>query len=238
MNDNKGLIYKKMANVYAKVEAISKEKTNKEQNFKFRGIDDVYNTLHRVFAEEGIFLTPENISTSRNQVVSKSGTNGYHTISLIKFTFYAEDGSSVSALAEGESIDYGDKSTGKSQSMAIKQALLQTFMIPTEDTEDGDKTSPEAGKPPVKPTPPAEKPKADVTPAALKNEAGEIELQPGKHDEAMKFLNDVQTEAMLKGFISNRDKRTWTPEELKEQNAAIAALRAQWKAEADIKNTK
>ena len=224
--NNTGLIYKKMANVYAKVEAISKNNENKEQRFKFRGIDDVYNTLHKIFAEEGIFITPENISTSRTQVQSKSGTNGYHTISLIKFTFFAEDGSFVCATAEGEAIDYGDKSTSKSQSMAIKYALLQTFMIPTEDTEDGDKTTPE----PVKTQ---SKPKTDVTPDTLKNDKGKIVLEKGKQEPAMAMLQKAKTEQEISEFLTNRAKRTWTTEELKEQDDLITDLRAQWKAEAD-----
>ena len=208
-----GLIYKKMANVYSKIEAIGKTQENKEQRFKFRGIDDVYNALHKTMAEEGIFLAPEVIETTRTQIQSKSGTNGWHTISKIKFTFFAEDGSSVSAVTEGEAIDYGDKSTSKSQSMAIKYALLQTFMIPTEDTEDGDKTSPEAGK---------------HTPAVLKNPKGEIELPQGNHKDVMAKLAKCKTEEHLKAYFKIRDAHTWTAEERKEQDTYVEGLRKAW----------
>ena len=208
-----GLIYKKMANVYSKIEAIGKTQENKEQRFKFRGIDDVYNALHKTMAEEGIFLAPEVIETTRTQIQSKSGTNGWHTISKIKFTFFAEDGSSVSAVTEGEAIDYGDKSTSKSQSMAIKYALLQTFMIPTEDTEDGDKTSPEAGK---------------HTPAVLKNPKGEIELPQGDHTDVMARLAKCKTEEHLKAYFKIRDAHTWTAQQRAEQDKFIAELRQSW----------
>lgn len=208
-----GLIYKKMANVYSKIEAIGKTQENKEQRFKFRGIDDVYNALHKTMAEEGIFLTPEVIETTRTQIQSKSGTNGWHTISKIKFTFYAEDGSSVFAITEGEAIDYGDKSTSKSQSMAIKYALLQTFMIPTEDTEDGDKTSPEAGK---------------HTPAVLKNPKGEIELPLGNHNDIMLKLAKCKTEEHLKTYFKIREAHTWTTQQRADQDKFIAELRQSW----------
>lgn len=210
---NTGLIYKKMANVYSKIEAIGKTQENKEQRFKFRGIDDVYNALHKTMAEEGIFLTPEVIETTRTQIQSKSGTNGWHTISKIKFTFYAEDGSSVFAITDGEAIDYGDKSTSKSQSMAIKYALLQTFMIPTEDTEDGDKASPEAGK---------------HTPAVLKNPKGEIELPLGNHNDIMLKLAKCKTEEHLKAYFKIRDAHTWTKEEREAQDKYVEQLRQSW----------
>ena len=208
-----GLIYKKMANVYSKIEAIGKTQENKEQRFKFRGIDDVYNALHKTMAEEGIFITPEVVETTRTQIQSKTGTNGWHTITKMVFSFHAEDGSRVLAITEGEAIDYGDKSTSKAQSMAIKNALLQTFMIPTEDTDDGDKTSPEAGK---------------HTPAVLKNPKGEIELPLGNHNDIMLKLAKCKTEEHLKAYFKIRDAHTWTTQQRADQDKFIAELRQSW----------
>lgn len=212
------LIYQKMANVYKEVDAIAKTKSNTgELKYPFRGIDDVYNTLHKVFAKEGIFLVPETVSSGVEPFTSKSGSAGFHVISRIKFTFYAEDGSNVSAIAEGEAIDYGDKATSKSQSMAIKYALLQTFMIPTEDTEDGDATTPEAGK------------KTDVTPGALKTPA---EKPKGNQGKALGALQKCSTEAHIKSFIAKREQSIWTDAEIAEQDKAIATFRASIKQEA------
>lgn len=211
------LIYQKMANVYKEVDAIAKTKNNAgDLKYPFRGIDDVYNTLHKVFAKEGIFLVPETISSGVEPITSKSGSNGFHIISRIKFTFYAEDGSSVSAISEGEAIDYGDKATSKSQSMAIKYALLQTFMIPTEDTEDGDATTPEATK------------KSAVTPPVLKGEKPK-----GNQTEFMAKLKKSKTEAHIQAALKVRDVFEWTNAELAEQNKVIAGLRASWKQEAN-----
>lgn len=133
-------IYKAMSNVYSKVDAIKKDQMNKIQGFKFRGIDDVFNSLHKIFSEEEIFVLPTVLDSKREQIESKTGSKGYSVVSKIKYTFYAVDGSFVESVVEGEGADYGDKATSKSQSMAIKYLLLHSFMIPTEDMEDGDKT--------------------------------------------------------------------------------------------------
>lgn len=209
------LIYQKMANVYKEVEAIAKTRSNSgDIKYPFRGIDDVYNTLHKVFAKEGIFLVPETISSGVEPITSKSGSNGFHIISRIKFTFYAEDGSSVSAISEGEAIDYGDKATSKSQSMAIKYALLQTFMIPTEDTEDGDATTPEATK------------KSAVTPPVLKGEKPK-----GNHTEFMAKLSKSKTRAHITAALKVRDAFIWTDAEIAEQNKVIADIKNSFKQE-------
>jgi hypothetical protein len=210
------LIYQKMANVYKEVEAIAKTRSNSgDIKYPFRGIDDVYNTLHKVFAKEGIFLVPETISSGVEPITSKSGSNGFHIISRIKFTFYAEDGSSVSAISEGEAIDYGDKATSKSQSMAIKYALLQTFMIPTEDTEDGDATTPEATK------------KSAVTPPVLKGEKPK-----GNQTEFLAKLGKSKTEAHIQAALKVQDAFMWTASEKAEHIAAINKLRKSWEATA------
>jgi hypothetical protein len=54
----------------------------------------------------------------------------------IKFTFYTTDGSSVSAVGIGHALDTSDKATNKAQSSALKYALMQTFLIPTEEDKD------------------------------------------------------------------------------------------------------
>jgi hypothetical protein len=59
----------------------------------------------------------------------------------MKYTFYAKDGSSISAVVIGEGMDSGDKASNKAMAVALKYALLQVFCIPTEDTKDPDADS-------------------------------------------------------------------------------------------------
>jgi hypothetical protein len=56
----------------------------------------------------------------------------------MRYLFVTTDGSSLEAVVYGEAMDSGDKATNKAMSAAHKYALLQTFLIPTEDVEDSD----------------------------------------------------------------------------------------------------
>jgi hypothetical protein len=131
-------IYSRMAAVMAEVNAIGKGKTNTQQGFKYRGIDDVYNALNPLLARQGLFCAPEVLSKTREERTNKNGTVLAFTCLRMRYTFWAPDGSSVSCVVEGEGMDSGDKSSNKAMAIAHKYALLQTFCIPTEDMKDPD----------------------------------------------------------------------------------------------------
>lgn len=136
-----GLIYKKIAEVMRMVDAIGKDNTNKMQGFKFRGIDDVYNSFHSHFKECGVFTVPEVIEERSEERTTKSGGASIYRILKIKYHFYAEDGSSVTATVIGEAMDTGDKASNKAMSVAHKYAILQVFCVPTEEDKDPDAVS-------------------------------------------------------------------------------------------------
>lgn len=136
-------IFKKINSILQEVDAIGKNKTNPQQGYKFRGIDDMYNALHPLFAIHGVFITSDILSSKREERQTKSGGNLIYTIVTCKFTFYAEDGTNVSSTLEGEAMDSGDKSTNKAMSTALKYALMQMFLIPTEEQLDTEYKSPE-----------------------------------------------------------------------------------------------
>lgn len=48
--NNAPMIYKALAGVIADVGSVAKDKVNRQQGFKFRSIDDVYNALHPALA--------------------------------------------------------------------------------------------------------------------------------------------------------------------------------------------
>lgn len=137
------MIYKKMAAILADTTAIAKNKRNAAQGFNFRGIDDVMNELHSSFAKHGVFLTTEVLEVIREEKPTKSGGTMVHQFQKLKFSFCAEDGSSVSSTVIGEAMDSGDKSGNKCMSIGLKYALLQAFLIPTEDMLDPDQESPQ-----------------------------------------------------------------------------------------------
>ena len=121
-----------MAGVMNDMVAIAKDKRNQQQGFNYRGIDDAYNALQPLLAKNGIFNTPEVLEKWREERTNAKGTVLAFTVLRMKYTFYAEDGSSVSCVVEGEGMDSGDKSSNKAMAIAHKYALIQTFCVPTE----------------------------------------------------------------------------------------------------------
>lgn len=134
-------IHRSMAAILKDCGAIGKERTNTEQKYKFRGIDDVYNELHDVFAKHGVFCMPRVISHTQSQKQAKSGAWATITIVEVEFDFVAGDGSLITCKTVGEAADYGDKSTNKAMSTAQKYALFQVFLIPTEADNDTENSS-------------------------------------------------------------------------------------------------
>lgn len=164
------LIFARMAAILRDTKAIGKDRTNTQQGFKFRGIDDVYASLHSVFSEHGVFIATEVIDDTATERTTARGNALYHHVVKVRFTFYAEDGSSVSAVGLGEAMDSGDKAINKCLSIALKYVLFQAFLIPTEDAKDPDAETPEQ-------TLPRSKPVANARPArqAAQAPAGPIE---------------------------------------------------------------
>ena len=142
-----GKIYEAIANVMADVGAVSKSKRNTQgAGFMYRGIDDVMNALNPAMAKHKIFVVPEILEQTREDRTTAKGYSIIYSLCKIKYTFYAEDGSNVSATVIGEAMDSGDKATNKSMSIAFKYACFQVFCIPTEEMLDPDAETQELSK--------------------------------------------------------------------------------------------
>ena len=137
------LIYGKMASILRETKAITKSEKNQQQGFKFRGIDNVMNELHELFAKNEVFILQEVQGfTTENRPTKSGGTNTF-TRATVKFRYITTDGSCVETVNVGEAMDSGDKGMNKAMSVALKYSLLQMFLIPTEDQKDPDATTPE-----------------------------------------------------------------------------------------------
>lgn len=141
-----GKIYAAMSAIMDEVGAVAKDKRNQQQGFNYRGVDDFYNALNSVMAKHKVFTTSEIMEKSREERPSKQGGVLAFTCLKIRYTFWAEDGSSVWSEVEGEGMDSGDKSSNKAMSVAHKYALLQAFCVPTQDMDDPDKEAHELGE--------------------------------------------------------------------------------------------
>lgn len=136
-------IYQKMASILKETKAITKSEKNQQQGFRFRGIDNVMNELHELFAKNDVFILQEVQGfTTENRPTKSGGTNTF-TRATIRFRYMTTDGSYVETVNVGEAMDSGDKGMNKAMSIALKYSLLQMFLIPTEEPKDPDATTPE-----------------------------------------------------------------------------------------------
>jgi hypothetical protein len=121
---------------------ISKAKQNTQQNYKFRGIDDVYGALSPIIARQGLCILPRVMERSVTEQESRNGGKLFYTVLKVEFDLVSsKDGSSHTICTIGEAMDSGDKSSNKAMSAAYKYACFQAFCIPTEGDQDADSQS-------------------------------------------------------------------------------------------------
>ncbi|MCQ2319294.1 MAG: ERF family protein [Bacteroidales bacterium] len=131
-------IYSALAEINRKVGALTKSRKNLQQGFMFRSIDDVMNELHSHFSEQGVLVIPEIENYDVKERISSKGGAMFVVRAIMKFHLTAADGSYITIRNVGEAMDSGDKGMNKAMSIALKYALLQLFLIPTEEKKDPD----------------------------------------------------------------------------------------------------
>lgn len=144
MEEKAKTIYSKLGAIMSEVKAVDKERKNVQQGFMFRGIDDMMNALHILFAKHGVIILPEELEHIQDSYATKTGGTQFRSRVLMQFRFVStEDGSFVTASGWGEAADNGDKGYNKCKSIALKYVLMQMFLIPTKDIADPEKETPE-----------------------------------------------------------------------------------------------
>jgi len=152
-------------------EGITKNRKNTQQNYSFRGIDDVYNALSPLLAKHGLCILPRILTRACEERQTKSGGSMSYVTVEAEFDFVcAKDGSKHVVRTFGEAMDSADKATNKAMSAAYKYAAFQAFAIPTEGDNADAHTPPStvrqqaprpaapAPRPAPKPAPPVAKP--------------------------------------------------------------------------------
>lgn len=122
---------------------IQKGRKNTQQNYNFRGVDDVYNALAPVLSANKLAILPRVLSRSCEERATKSGGTMFYVIVDVEYTLVsAEDGSTTVVRFVGEAMDTADKASNKAMSAAYKYCAFQTFCIPTEADNDADAHTP------------------------------------------------------------------------------------------------
>ncbi len=158
------LIYAAITKVMSDIGAIGKNRRNQQQQYQFRGIDDVYNAAHEALAKHGVFCVPRVLETAHERGETKSGGAMISVRLRVSYTWYAADGSNIESIMVGEANDTADKATNKAMAAAQKYAFLQMFCIPTEELKDSEndhvepaasrRPSPQTVQVPAQPTQP------------------------------------------------------------------------------------
>jgi hypothetical protein len=129
-------VYKAIAGVMADLAkiGIGKDKTNAQQGFKYRGVDDVMNELAALLPKHGLVILPRVTKRETVERQSAKGNALFYVWLDVEYDFVAtEDGSKhVVGPVVGEAMDSGDKASNKAMSIAYKYACFQAFCIPTE----------------------------------------------------------------------------------------------------------
>ncbi len=115
---------------------IAKSQRHEEEEYRYRGIDDVVKALAPLLARHKLCILPRVLERS----ISDRGAD-HRTVLRVAFDLVsAIDASTHTIEAFGEATDGSDKGTSKAMSVAYKMAMLQAFCIPVPE-EDSNATS-------------------------------------------------------------------------------------------------
>lgn len=128
------LIYEKLARIASKIPAIDKDAVNKPDGYRYRSIYHIYNELHPLFQQEGVFLLP-NVLDNTETVVETNKGRAFRQKTKVQWSFVCEDGSQLNSTSIGEGIDTSDKGVNKSLTGSLKYLLAWMFLIPTKPNE-------------------------------------------------------------------------------------------------------
>ncbi len=121
-------------------EGLGKNQTNQHQNFKFRGIDDLYGILQPALAAGSVVMAPSLIAMDRKEYTTDKGKLQFYTLVTVQYRFTSlADGSEALFSYAGEAADTGDKSLSKALTMAFKSFCFHVFQIPLNGNDDADK---------------------------------------------------------------------------------------------------
>ena len=125
-----------LTKVMTEVGGVGKSEKNSHQGFNFRGIDTVTNAVSPALRKHGVIVVPSVLESHYTTVeVGAKRTLQGHARLVVSYTFYAPDGSNVSATVASEAMDSGDKATAKAMSVAFRIALLQALCLPTDEPD-------------------------------------------------------------------------------------------------------
>lgn len=132
---NTAQVYASFAKAMAGVRSVGKSDFNSHQKFKFRGVDAVMNAVGPALRDNDLFLIPEVVSHSLEPVRSSQGKAMVQAVVNMRYTVAHASGGTFSGQAVGEATDHADKATSKATSVALRTFLIQSMVLPTDETD-------------------------------------------------------------------------------------------------------
>jgi hypothetical protein len=106
--ENTGKIYEAMLSIMGGIDPIAKNKSNSQQNYKYRGVEDIYAVVNPMLIANKVLLIPEILHHDIKEFTSSKGSLLFRAIVTMKYTFKSvEDGSFIETIMTGEGMDSG-----------------------------------------------------------------------------------------------------------------------------------
>ena len=181
--------------IMRELQPIGKNQRNKDQDYAFRGIDDVLKALHPLLAKYGVFFAPSILERQYEERTSARGTTGHCAHLHVLYRVYGPRGDFIEVSTWGEGLDYSDKATNKAMTAAFKYAMFELFAI-CDPSADSDRTTEEGGSKPVsrqRPASPLTQTSAAPTYSALQSL---VRAHPFIHELSGQALTELVSDAI------------------------------------------
>lgn len=203
-------IVEALAQVMEQVRAVGKGSRAPENigGFQFRGVDAVVNAVAPALRAAGVVVMPEVLNVERATTVTKAGRPMLNVYVTTRYTFHGPAGDSLTAVVMGEGSDSGDKATSKAQSVALRVALLQALMLPTDDPDPDMENYERGAAPQAQEAAPITTAQALVNDMATLDAARVARIQaewpfPGTHPTSLNDDQVGQVRAWITDMIAN-----------------------------------
>ena len=133
-------VFEAVTAVMSEVGAVAKDGVNQHQKFRFRGIDAVVNAMSPAMRKHGLTVFPSKVEHRPGTMQLSGGKTATSPVVVVDYTFVGPEGDSFTSQVVAEAFDQGDKATAKAMSVALRTCLLQTFMLPTDDSDPDEHT--------------------------------------------------------------------------------------------------
>jgi hypothetical protein len=242
--ETKSELAKAIISVMNEVAGIEKSLTVGSGNSSYKGVSDkdVKRIIGNAMAKHGLCILPLDIN-AKSQIdrweevdqYSKSVPKDMKTKQSVfvevetKYLLLHTSGESQTIAGYGHGVDSQDKSAGKATTYALKNALLYTFMIPTGDIDDADKTHSDDHAIPKKSVAPT-RIKEDTEAQRVANMQG-VKVSEITLEEHKAVINSIPSAVGLGGYFNSLTN-------LEKANQDIIALLSARREELKVDTTK